>query len=298
MSRPKRATPDAGQELTRAFLQFAQEKRADLVGIAPVERFQDVPAAHHPQSIYPEVRSIIAVGKRITRGTLRGVEEGTQFDLYGQYGMAWLADRMLAITTIALATFLEDQRWEAVPIQDLPPQVPPSGVAVKPGLPPPNVMLDVREAAVRAGLGEFGWCGEVLTPQFGPRQRFQLILTDAILTPTPLCATAVCDRCGQCAKTCPLGAIPTDRGSKVSICGKEMAVAEVDYSLCRKCRNGATPNPNHPAGLPDRLAALCVRTCVHHLDQAGLVENRFQTPFRKRAAWQTDQAGRTSLQGK
>ena len=58
---------------------------------------------------------------------------------------------MLAITTITLATWFEDQRWEACPIQDLPPEVPPSGVRVKPELPPPNVMVDVRQAAVRAG---------------------------------------------------------------------------------------------------------------------------------------------------
>ncbi|MBM3497845.1 MAG: hypothetical protein FJX74_04155 [Armatimonadetes bacterium] len=271
--------------LTSDFLDFARDKRADLLGIAPIERFDDVPGDHHPTSIFPECRSVVVVGKRITRGTLRGIEEGTQFDLYGQYGLAWLADRMLAITTITLATWLEDQRFEACPIQDLSPEIPPSGIAVRPDLPAPNVMIDVRAAAVRAGLAEIGYCGEVLTPQFGPRQRFQLILTDAPLEPTPMLAEPVCDRCRACMESCPLGAWDAAGDVSITLSGKTMAVAGIDYAQCRQCRNGAQPNPHHPAGRPDRLGALCVRTCVAHLDETGRLRNAFVTPFRKRPVW-------------
>ncbi len=280
--------------LTRDFLAFAREKRADLIGIAPIERFADVPPDHHPCSVFPETRSVVAVGKRIPRGALRGVEEGTQFDIYGQFGLAWLKDRMLAVTTIALATWLEDHRWEACPIQDLDARIPPSGVPVKPGAPPPNVMIDVREAAVRAGLGEIGLCGEVLTPEFGPRQRFQLILTDAPLEPTPMPAGSVCDRCGACAASCPLGAF---RGQKEAvIAGKTMTVGVIDYAVCRRCQNGARPNGDHPAGLPDRLGALCVRSCVHHLEGTRRVARAVEAPFRVRPAWARDARGEVSLQ--
>jgi len=284
------------KEFTHAFTQFARERRVDMVGIAPIERFEGIPAAHHPCSIFPEAKSVIVIGKRITRGTLRGLEEGTQMDIYGQYGLSWLADRMLAITTITLATWIEDHRWEAVPLQDLPPQVPPSGVAVAPNLPAPNVMVDAKDAAVRAGLGEIGYCGELLTPQFGPRQRVQMILTDAVMDPSPLWDTPVCTGCKQCALTCPLGAIPRDSGKTIEIRGKSMEVADVDYDLCRTCQNGARENPNHPAGLPDRLGALCMRSCVQSLEQASRVENTFDVPFRKRAPWQKDEIGRVSLQ--
>ncbi|MBT4818149.1 MAG: hypothetical protein HN742_30110 [Lentisphaerae bacterium] len=284
-------------ELTQAFRQFAQEKRADLIGIAPIERFEGVPTKNHPCSIFPETKSVIVIGKRITRGTLRGLEEGTQFDIYGQYGLSWLADRMLAMTTISLATWIEDNQWEAVPVQDLPPQVPPSGVAVKPDAPAPNVMVDVRDAAIRAGLGEVGYSGEVLTPQFGPRQRFQIILTDAVLEPTALCETSVCTQCKQCAASCPLDAISADESETVAVCGKEMTVGKINYDTCRSCQNGAGRNPNHPAGLPDRLGALCNRTCVHSLEKADAVENTFAGEFRKRPAWQKDATGKASLQG-
>lgn len=282
-------------QLTSEFRQFASEKGVDLLGVAPIERFDGVCAHHHPQSIFPETRSVVVVGKRITRGTLRGVEEGTQFDLYGQYGLSWLADRMLAITTIALATFIEDKRFEAVPVQDLPVQIPPSGVAVKPELPPPNVTIDVADAAIRAGLGEIGYCGVVLTPEFGPRQRFQLILTDAVLDPTPLFDGTVCDGCRECAKACPLGAFGPSEGQTLVIAGKCMTVADIDWGRCRTCRNGAQPNPCHPAGMPDRLGALCVRTCVDHLERTGAVSNAFAAPFRKRPAWQIDGSGCVTL---
>jgi hypothetical protein len=282
-------------DLTGQFAAFAAEKRADLLGFAPIERFEDVPSEHHPLSIFPECRTVVVVGKRITRGTLRGIEEGTQFDVYGQYGLSWLADRMLAITTIMLATWLEDYQWEACPIQDLPPQVPPSGVAVKPELPPPNVMIDVPEAAVRGGVGEVGYCGEILTPRYGPRQRFQLILTDAPLEPTPLLDTAVCDLCRECMKSCPMDAWAEGEDKVLSICGKEMTVAQIDFGTCRKCQNGARPNPHHPAGDPDRLGALCVRSCVAHLEQTGRVQNAFAQPFRKRPAWQIDGLGRLGV---
>jgi len=283
-------------QLTQEFLDFASEKRVDLVGVAPIERFDDVAPNHHPRTIFPECRNVVVIGKRITRGTLRGIEEGTQFDLYGQYGLAWLADRVLAVTTITMATWFEDHRWEACPIQDLPTQVPPSGVQVRADLPPPNVMIDVPRAAVRAGLGEIGYCGEILTPEFGPRQRFQLILTDAPLAATPLLEKAVCDRCMACAKTCPLGAIAEDSCSSIMISGKEFKVASVDYGKCRSCQNGARPNPHHSAGLPDRLGALCVRSCVDHLERNKRIENALENPFRNRQPWQIDRLGNSTLQ--
>lgn len=281
--------------LTADFLEFAREKRADLVGIAPIERFDDVPREHHPQTIFPETRSVIVVGKRIPRGALRGVEEGTQLEIYGQYGLSWLKDRMLALLTISLATWLEDRRWEAVPIQDLDPHIPPSGVPVKADLPPPNVMIDVPDAAVRAGLGEIGYHGAFLSPKFGPRQRFQLILTDAELEPTPMPESLVCDQCGACRTSCPLGAFGGE--TQQAIAGLMMTVAEIDDGVCAKCENGRRPNPDHPAGLSDRLGALCVRSCVQHLEETGRIENRFAQAFRQRPAWQVDARGETALQG-
>jgi len=66
-----------------------------------------------------------------------------------------------------------------------------------------------RHAATRAGLGEFGYNNIVLTPQFGPRQRFNSILTEAELTPDPLITEPIClrDNCRLCLQACYMDAI-------------------------------------------------------------------------------------------
>ena len=283
------------QTFTAELKEVARGAGADLVGVARIARFEDVTAEHHPASIFPEVRSVIVLAKRITRGCLRGVEEGTQFSLYATYAMNWLPDRFMALTTVTVASFLEDQRWEAVPLPELPPQVPAMGVAVKPGLPRPNVMLDFADAAVRAGLGQIGFTGELMTPQFGHLQRVQIVLTDAELDGDPMCAQPVCDRCGECVRACPLGAISSTPARTLTICGTTAALAKIDSALCLRCKNGAWPNRSHPSGAPDRLAAACMRACVCHLEKTNRLEKRFRQPFRQRAAWMVGDNGVPAL---
>ena len=94
----------------------------------------------------------------------------------------------------------------------------------------------------------------------------------------------------------PCLALQADAETSVTVAGKTMLTAGLSLSACRSCRNGARPNPHHPSGRPDRLGALCVRSCVDHLDRSGRIGNCLEHPFRKRPAWQIDGLGRTSLQ--
>lgn len=66
-----------------------------------------------------------------------------------------------------------------------------------------------RHAATRAGLGEFGYNNIVLTREFGPRQRFNTIITEAELVPDPLISEPIClrDNCRLCLKACIMEAI-------------------------------------------------------------------------------------------
>lgn len=283
------------RSLTEAFIEHARTAGADLVGIASIDRFAGVPAQHHPASIFPETRSVVVLGKRVARGCLRGIEEGSQFSIYVTYANNWVPNRTLALITVRAASWLEDQRWEAVPLPDLPPETPPMGVPVRDGAPAPNVMLDFADAAVRAGLGEIGYTGMLMTPQFGHLQRVQVILTDAPLDASPLFAGVVCDRCGACARACPLGAFKEGGDHAAEILGRSMVVAKVDASVCKACRNGVLPNPSHPAGAPDRSAASCMRACVVHMGEAGLLSRAFENPFRRRPAWAVNRAGESVI---
>lgn len=70
-----------------------------------------------------------------------------------------------------------------------------------------------RFAAVAAGLGTISRAGRVVTRDFGIRQRFIAIVTDAVLTPDALQdATAeLCKSCDDlCVKACPTAAISSD----------------------------------------------------------------------------------------
>ena len=284
------SSPSAGagtdpRELTRGLIDHARAAGADLVGIAPIERFAGVEPRHHPASIFPEVRTVVVIGKRITRGALRGLEEGTQFDLYQKYGYEWLENRVLSMCTFKTAEFLEDRRWEAVPILDLPVEIPPLGIPIREGLPAPNVLVDLPQAAVRAGLGEIGYLDVFLSPQYGPRQRFQAILTDAELAPLPVFGGTICDRSRELAGLCPLGAIDPDDERVLEICGKRMTVAGIRWERCAACANGAFPNRHHAAGRPDRLGALCVRSYLDYLERHDRLGNRFRSPFRDRQPW-------------
>lgn len=262
----------------------AKEAGADVFGVANIERFDDLPMEKNPRAIFPEVKSVIVIGRRITRGTFRGVEEGTQFMDYLLYGYNWLDKNFVSVTTINLAEFIEDNGWEAVPLPNLPTETPTMGISVKEGLPAPNVMLDFDDAAVRAGVGEIGYPEVLVTPRFGPRQRIQVILTDAEIEPTPILENQIGPAPEKCKDLCPLGAFVGEK--EVTICGKKMTVADIDYSKCAKCKNGALGNIHHPAGKPDRLASVCIRSYMDLLDKEECLENKFASAFRVRPNWE------------
>ena len=49
---------------------------ADLVGIAPVERFKDAPVGHRPTDFLPECKSVISIGLHLFQGMA---------DVWGEY---------------------------------------------------------------------------------------------------------------------------------------------------------------------------------------------------------------------
>lgn len=67
--------------------------------------------------------------------------------------------------------------------------------------------IDLRVAAVQAGLGVRGLNEVVITPEYGPRVRFTALFTDVELTLDRPLQDYYCTSCTRCWGMCPTGAI-------------------------------------------------------------------------------------------
>jgi epoxyqueuosine reductase len=63
--------------------------------------------------------------------------------------------------------------------------------------------LSHKLAARHAGMGWIGKNCLLVTPEFGPRVRWNSVLTDAPLTPTGPALEERCGRCNECVEICP-----------------------------------------------------------------------------------------------
>lgn len=88
--------------------EHAKKLGADLVGIFPMSRFEGAPKQMDARYIFPSAKSMIVLGFRIARGTLRGIEEGTLFSTYPSMGYAALNQVYGPMVLWNLTRFLED----------------------------------------------------------------------------------------------------------------------------------------------------------------------------------------------
>ena len=306
--------------------QVALRSGADLVGVASMDRFEGAPPEMDPRYIFPDARAAVVLGFRIPRGCFRGIEEGTYFAAYPAMGYAGINLIVGPLALRAVTLYLEDEGWEAVPIQNM---VIDAGVdittgepkahrkRVSPQLPAPDVMPHFRIAAVAAGLGEIGYSKLFLSPQFGPRQRLAMLLTDAPLEPDPIFEGQICDRCLLCVKDCSGQAISATEKVEVSVAGRTFEFGKLDEWRCALAYTGGAPetSPFVPDGwdfeeqvqrrweafndIPYNRASVsifhhlgaiegargCIRACMIHLEETGRIQARFRNPFRRRPMW-------------
>ena len=305
--------------------QAAKAMGADLVGIGTPDRWEGAPVQMDPRFIMPEAKSIIAFGFRVMRGSLRGIEEGTFFSNYSSMGYGALNWLYMPMTMMNVAKYIEDFGYEAIPLGHLSPwrAIDNEGNLknnpnrpVEPGKPVPDVMVHLRLAAFLCGLGEIGYSKMILTPQFGPRQRLAVMMTEAELEPDPIMEPYLCDRCMLCASECPGGCIPTDRTVKANLAGHEVEWGDIDMKRCNVYfrggeiledgehgeyipnRDDTAPGPwspfeRKPNTIYEHGQAIagskgCTRACMIHLEQQGKLGNKFQTPFRRKPLWRMD----------
>ncbi|MBP5531774.1 MAG: hypothetical protein J6Y54_07090, partial [Lentisphaeria bacterium] len=229
-------------EAALAVKRKALELGADVVGIGNIERWEGAPVQMDPRQIMPECKSIVGMVFRVERGSMRGIEEGTFFSNYSAMGYGGITYLYMPITVINLSKFIEDQGCEAIPMGH---QSDWRGIdnggflkknfsrPVRPGQAAPDVMLPLRIAAFLCGIGEIGFSKMFLSPQFGPRCRVGMVLTDVELEPDPIYdGPKLCNRCMACVKACPGHCFPTDRTVKVTLAGHEVEWSDIDIAGC------------------------------------------------------------------
>ncbi|MGQ9681872.1 MAG: 4Fe-4S double cluster binding domain-containing protein [Anaerolineae bacterium] len=78
-------------------------------------------------------------------------------------------------------------------------------------------VINLRQAAVTAGLGVWGKNELVITQRFGPRVRLGAVFTDLDLAPDQPLREYFCSSCTRCWAACPSGALGA-RGLDLSRC--------------------------------------------------------------------------------
>ncbi|NLE12067.1 MAG: hypothetical protein GX628_00155 [Clostridiales bacterium] len=194
----------ADKRLTAQVKEFARKLGADLVGIASIDRFDTAPIKMSPQGILPTAKSVVVCAVHHPDATieLEGGERGDS-QIFESYAVQYVMNSKLDHLSYNIGRFLDSKGYDAVPIVS-------SNIWRYRSYKELDAVFspDMSHiySSVAAGLSSMGWNGLALTPEYGPRNRFVSIITDAELEPTPMVEEKLCDMCGECIRCCPTDA--------------------------------------------------------------------------------------------
>lgn len=219
------------KRLTERIKKLGMTWGADMVGIAPVERFHSAPRMSHPTAILPDAKSVIVLAVRYPKGTTDNWGKPPAESMYlfqsVQSAMTGVVTPMIQHQIVRM---LEEAGHLAVPVGGSSYWRYRDYKEVKGGY---FADFSHRHAAVAAGLGEFGRQGLLVTPRFGTRQRLTSIISNAPLTPDRLYSgKPICNGCMKCVKACPVAALSKKRMAAIAIGDKECEYCLVDKWRC------------------------------------------------------------------
>lgn len=249
--------------LTAMLKEAALEWGADLVGISPISRFANAPIMMSPQGILPTAKNVVvcAIHHPDEAMELGGEKHPQEI---GPYAIQYVMNSKLDYMAYRIANLLDGLGYEAVPIAS-------SNIwRYRPFM---DLQADFAPdmshiyAAVCAGLGQLGWHGLTMTPEYGAWNRFVSIITDAPLCPTELYEdTRLCDMCGECIRHCPTDAYrkEVDGVNVLEVEGRQHKFA--NKNLWR-CAWGEHFDLDLDLEIPDVVDE---KTLLEHVDKYGL----------------------------
>ena len=199
-------------DLTNSVKEFARHNGADLVGVAPVSRFENAPSRTSPAYYLSDATCVVSVGIRMGDPVVENVRRRQTVYSYLHFVNDLLFQELDALTH-SIVRFIGKEGHDAYPIPALNPYH-------------PTLLrgdLSHKHAAVAAGLGQIGWNNLFLSPAYGPRQVLSSVVTNAPLEEDSLFEGKLCDpvKCGyRCAKACYVQAISIEEKDEFSIGGR------------------------------------------------------------------------------
>ena len=204
---------------TQKLKKYATDNGADLIGVADLSRWCSAPFNRTPKALMPDCTCAVVMGFHYLDSC---VELGAQPDLRipGPAVSNHIASEHANYLAFKLCKFIEKNGYRAL-------MVPATGWwnYRANDAAPRGFAADITHyyAACAAGLGEIAWNNLCVTPQFGPRQRWITVVTNAPLDIDPMYdGERLCDGCKLCERHCPgqvfdkesKGTITVDFGEK------------------------------------------------------------------------------------
>lgn len=221
----------APEESKREVIEAAKRSSMDLVGFASVDRFHGVHYRMRPEAHLDGAATVVSIGMRcpwamVENAGRTAAESYMSLDTYENFAMR----NMVLLAAMDVTRKLEDLGFLAIPMTRTTYRVQPYKDIDEPWT------TDFRNdvAAVAAGLGELGLHGVVITPQYGTRQMFTSVVTDAPLEPDPMYdGPALCDRCMKCVEACWMKALSPAETAQVEVGDRTFDVAKKDVWRCK-----------------------------------------------------------------
>ena len=212
--------------LTLKIKELAYSLGADLVGVANIERYENAPIKMSPQGILPTAKSVVVCAVHHPDAAIE-LDGEIHPQVMGPYRIQYIMNDKLDVLSFRIARLLDDLGYKTVPIAS-------SNIWRYRGYKEMDATFapDISHiyGGVCAGLGELGWNGLCITPEYGARNRFISIITEAELTPTPLYnGPKLCDMCGECIRKCPTNAYRKEVNGT-----KNVVVEGKDHIFCNK----------------------------------------------------------------
>ena len=185
---------------------FARQPGADSIGVVSADAYESkVPNLQKPSLTATGMKSLVCFVKHMLTGSF------ATRDIPIQSSNSHLCMDQIERISMDLSEWLEARGHLAVP-------VPPEAADMTLQRSPAGT-LDFKWVAEESGVGTVGLELNLLTPDYGPRVYIGVVMTDAVLQPTPKLEKNLCPGmpCGRCAVICPAQAIPLRAPLRTSV---------------------------------------------------------------------------------